>query len=63
MDQNRDDFQLIDIREASEYLHIPVNTLYKIYSSLPHLKIGHRILFCKLRLNEWLEEQVRNNRN
>lgn len=57
------DFIMMNIQEAAEYLHIPLNTLYKRYQYIPHLKIGNRILFCKTRMNEWLEEQMRINRN
>jgi excisionase family DNA binding protein len=59
----KEDFQLMNIQETAEYLHIPLNTLYKKYHVIPHLKIGSRILFCKKRMNEWLEEQMRVNRN
>lgn len=57
------DFKMMTIQEASEYLHIPLNTLYKMYSKLPHWKNGHRIMFCKYQLNKWLIAQMRNNVN
>lgn len=63
LNANNTDFIMMNIQEASQYLHIPLNTLYKRYQDIPHLKIGNRILFCKKRMNEWLEEQMRINRN
>jgi len=61
--EKNSDFLLMTIKEAAEYLHIPLNTLYKKYKDIPHVKIGNTILFCKIRLNEWLEKKMKGNRN
>jgi len=63
LEERQRDFSMMNIQEAAEYLHIPLNTLYKRYNEIPHLKIGNRIFFCKYRLNDWLEEKIRKNRN
>lgn len=63
LERNHEDFKMMDIQETAEYLHISLNSLYKKYYLLPHIKIGNRILFCKYRLNDWLIAHLRNNVN
>jgi len=60
---NQKDLKIMNIQEAAEYMHVPLNTLYKRYYEFPHLKIGSRIYFCKYRLNEYLTQKIIGNRN
>lgn len=51
---------LWDIHELSDYLKIPVNTLYKMTGRkarvrLPHIRIGNALRFRQSAIDEWLE--------
>ena len=48
---------LIPVKEASQWLGIPVFTLYSWAQSqrIPHYKIGKRVLFSKDSLKGWIE--------
>jgi len=61
--EKTNDFQMMTIKEISAYLKIPVNTLYKNYKKLPYLKFNHKIMFCKYKVNEWIEKEMEKNRN
>jgi hypothetical protein len=63
LEERQRDFSMMNIQEAAEYMHVPLNTLYKRYYEFPHLKIGSRIYFCKYRLNEYLTQKIIGNRN
>ncbi len=52
--------RLIDIREASEYLGISVNTLrgWCSQKSIPHVKIDRMVRFDVHVLDEWINERM-----
>lgn len=43
----------LDIKEAAEYLHIPVGTLYHKTGEIDHSEIGKRIIFSQRDLDEY----------
>jgi excisionase family DNA binding protein len=45
----------LDYQAASEYLTIPVDTLKKSVRTMPHRKVGRRVLFNKQELDAWLD--------
>jgi excisionase family DNA binding protein len=51
--------EVMDIRQASEYLGISPDTLYKYASEafIPAFKLGNRWRFKKSRLDEWMDRQ------
>ena len=51
--------ELMDIRQASDYLGISSDTLYKYASDafIPAFKLGNRWRFRKSRLDEWMDRQ------
>jgi excisionase family DNA binding protein len=52
--------EVMDILEASEYLGVSRETLYKYVSEerLPAFKLGNRWKFKKTLLDRWIEAQV-----
>ena len=50
--------RLINIQEASEYLRIPVNTLYAWAKEgkIPSVKLGGLVRFDLQKINKWIEE-------
>jgi excisionase family DNA binding protein len=52
--------QLIDTKEASEFLGIKKNTLYEwiIQKKIPHIKVGRLVKFRKEDLEEWLKKRT-----
>jgi excisionase family DNA binding protein len=56
MDEPR---EVMNIRQASEYLGISTDTLYKYVSEekIPAFKLGNRWRFKKSRLDQWMDEQ------
>lgn len=48
--------EIMDIREAAEYLGISDDTLYNYAAAgyLPAFKLGNRWRFSKQRLDEWM---------
>ena len=50
---------VMDIRQASGYLGISPDTLYKYASEsfIPAFKLGNRWRFKKSRLDEWMDQQ------
>ena len=51
--------RLMDIKEAAEYLRIPVNTLYQKVNEIPHEKIGKRLIFSDRGLVRWMKRSSR----
>ncbi len=51
--------EVMDIREASQYLGVSRETLYKYISEerLPAFKLGNRWKFKKTVLDRWMEKQ------
>jgi excisionase family DNA binding protein len=51
--------EVMDIRQASHYLGISPDTLYKYASEafIPAFKLGNRWRFKKSRLDEWMDQQ------
>ena len=50
--------EVLDIQEASNYLAISPDTLYKYASEgfVPAFKLGNRWRFKRLRLEEWMDK-------
>jgi len=51
--------EVMDIRQASDYLGISADTLYKYASEgfIPAFKLGNRWRFKKSRLDDWMDQQ------
>ena len=51
--------EVMDIRQASEYLGISGDTLYRYASEgfIPAFKLGNRWRFKKSRIYEWMDQQ------
>jgi excisionase family DNA binding protein len=51
--------EVMDIRQASDYLGISPDTLYKYASEgfVPAFKLGNRWRFKRSRLDEWMDER------
>jgi excisionase family DNA binding protein len=51
--------EVMDIRQASSYLGISPDSLYKYASEgfIPAFKLGNRWRFKKLRIDEWMDQQ------
>lgn len=51
--------EVMDIRQASDYLGISADTLYKYASEgfIPAFKLGNRWRFKKSRMDEWMDTQ------
>jgi len=51
--------EVMDIRQAADYLGISADTLYKYASEsfIPAFKLGNRWRFKKSRLDEWMDQQ------
>jgi excisionase family DNA binding protein len=51
--------EVMDIRQASDYLGISPDTLYKYASEgfVPAFKLGNRWRFKRSRLDEWMDRQ------
>ena len=49
----------LTIEETSEYLRIPVSSLYKLAQSrkIPYQKVGRHWRFRREALNRWLDEK------
>jgi excisionase family DNA binding protein len=52
--------RLITAKEASEYLSLSINTVYRMASQkkLPYLKIGDRVLFDVKALDHWIDRHM-----
>ena len=51
--------EVMNIRQASQYLGVSPDTLYKYVNEqkIPAFKLGNRWRFKKTRLDQWMEEQ------
>jgi excisionase family DNA binding protein len=51
--------EVMDIRQAADYLGISADTLYKYASEgfVPAFKLGNRWRFKRSRLNDWMDQQ------
>lgn len=51
--------EVMDIRQAADYLGISSDTLYKYASEafIPAFKLGNRWRFRRSRLDEWMDQQ------
>ena len=45
----------MDVKEASKFLHIPINTIYSMKNEIPHFKVGRRLLFSDRDLYRWMK--------
>ena len=52
--------RLITVKEASQYLSLSTNTVYRMASmkKLPYLKVGGRVLFDVKALDRWIEKHM-----
>ena len=52
--------RLITAKEASEYLSLSTDTVYRMASArkLPYLKVGDRVLFDVRALDQWIEKHM-----
>jgi excisionase family DNA binding protein len=52
--------RLITAKEASQYLNLSTDTIYRMASlkKLPYLKIGDRVLFDLKALDHWIEKHL-----
>jgi excisionase family DNA binding protein len=53
------DREVMNIRQASEYLGVSADTLYKYVNEqkIPAFKLGNRWRFKKSKLDQWMEEK------
>jgi len=49
------------IEEASEFVRIPVSTIYQKIGQIPHQKVGKRLVFTDRGLMRWIRRE--NNRS
>ncbi len=51
--------EVMNIRQASQYLGVSADTLYKYVGeqSIPAFKLGNRWRFKKSKLDQWMEEK------
>jgi excisionase family DNA binding protein len=51
--------RLIGIEELSQYLDIPVSSLYfmRYQRRIPYVKIGRTLKFDKTEIDKWIEER------
>lgn len=54
-----DEREVMNIRQASEYLGVSADTLYKYVNEqkIPAFKLGNRWRFKKSKLDQWMEEK------
>ena len=54
-----DSREVMNIRQASQYLGVSADTLYKYVNEqkIPAFKLGNRWRFKKSRLDQWMEEK------
>ncbi len=58
-ENNSDAREVMNIRQASEYLGVSPDTLYKYVgeNKIPAFKLGNRWRFKKSKLDQWMEEK------
>lgn len=49
--------KFMGIEEASEFIGIPVNTIYAKIGEIPHKKVGKRLIFTDRGLTRWVNHQ------
>jgi len=56
--------QLLDTKEAAEFLGISKNTLYEwiIQRKIPHIKVGRLVKFRREDLEAWLKKRTQEER-
>ncbi|TKC00165.1 helix-turn-helix domain-containing protein [Pedobacter cryophilus] len=56
IDINVDNDIVLDVKQASKYIHLSVSRVYKFTSEkeIPHYKKGKRLYFKKTELRDWL---------
>ena len=59
MNSMADSREVMNIRQASQYLGVSPDTLYKYVNEqkIPAFKLGNRWRFKKSRLDQWMEEK------
>ena len=52
--------EVLDIKQAAEYLQIATDTLYKYAQNaeVPAFRLGNRWRFRRTRLDRWMDEQA-----
>jgi len=52
--------QIITLPEASQYLKLTIDNLYRMTceKKIPHFKPAKKILFDRIQLDQWLEENA-----
>lgn len=48
------DGEILNVRQAAEFLGYTIEELYKLNSRIPHYKIGRTIKYRRSELNAWL---------
>lgn len=46
--------RMMDIVEVSEYLHMPISSIYQ--SKIPRRRVGKRLLFSERDLQKWMRK-------
>lgn len=54
--QSESEQEIIDVKQAADFLHLKVSTLYEKTSdkTIPHFKKGKKLYFNKSELKEWV---------
>jgi excisionase family DNA binding protein len=50
--------KFLDVKEAAEYLRIPLGTLYHKIDEIPHEKVGRRLIFTDRGLVRWVKRKT-----
>lgn len=55
--QSESEQEIIDVKQAADFLHLKVSTLYEKTSdkTIPHFKKGKKLYFNKSKLIEWVQ--------
>ena len=48
--------KMLTAREAAEYLHISVATLYNLGNKIPHVRVGRKSLYTEKNLYEFIHK-------
>ncbi|MBO5853165.1 MAG: helix-turn-helix domain-containing protein [Bacteroidales bacterium] len=56
------DFELMDVKAAADYLRLSKSSVYKLINqkvnTLPHIRLGSRVVFTKEFLNEYIQKNI-----
>ena len=54
---------VLDVKEAAEYLHCSTSTIRKLMKNneIPYFRVAYRIFFKKQFLDNWVEDQCKEN--